>query len=113
MPMPVPFVKDIEFEYGKVQQVTPLIRRIIAHNPGPFTYTGTGVYIIGEGSGEMINEWSLAIQKRLRITDIMMLQHSFPTMGFLTKRVSETWMMNTMKSERLRKLCRFMFRIGH
>ena len=39
MPMPVPFVKDIEFEYGKVQQVTPLIRRIIAHNPGPVSYT--------------------------------------------------------------------------
>ncbi|HRZ40932.1 MAG TPA: NAD(P)/FAD-dependent oxidoreductase, partial [Candidatus Omnitrophota bacterium] len=44
-----------------------------------------GVTIIGEGSGEMINEWALAIQKKARITDIMMLQHSFPTMGFLTK----------------------------
>jgi len=68
------------------------------------------VYIIGEGSGEMVNEWSLAIQRKLRMTDIMMLQHSFPTMGFLTKRVSETWMMGVMKSERLKNLCRFMFR---
>ena len=59
----------------------------------------------------MINEWSLAIQRGLRLTDIMMLQHSFPTMGFLTKRTSETWMMGKMKSERLKGLCRFLFRL--
>lgn len=69
-----------------------------------------GVDIIGEGSGEMINEWTLAIQKKMRISDIMMTQHSFPTMGFLTKRTAETWMMNRMKSGFLKSLCRFMFR---
>lgn len=69
-----------------------------------------GAYIVGEGSGEMINEWALAVQKKLRIHNIMMLQHSFPTMGFLTKRVGETWMMNRMKSQRLQSLCRLMFR---
>ena len=70
-----------------------------------------GVYIIGEGSGEMINEWALVVQKNLRIHNIMMLQHSFPTMGFLTKRTAETWMMNRMKSARIRRLCRFLFRL--
>ncbi len=70
-----------------------------------------GVTVIGEGSGEMINEWALAIQKKARITDIMMLQHSFPTMGFLTKRVSEVWMMNKMKSRFLQNMCRSCFRI--
>jgi pyruvate/2-oxoglutarate dehydrogenase complex dihydrolipoamide dehydrogenase (E3) component len=69
------------------------------------------VTIAGEGSGEMINEWALAIQKKIRISDIMMLQHSFPTMGFLTKRTAETWMMNKMKSNFLRKMCRIMFRL--
>lgn len=69
-----------------------------------------GVYIVGEGSGEMINEWGLAIQNKLRIHNIMMLQHSFPTMSFLTKRVGESWMMNKMKSPMLKKICRFMFR---
>jgi pyruvate/2-oxoglutarate dehydrogenase complex dihydrolipoamide dehydrogenase (E3) component len=70
-----------------------------------------GVYIVGEGSGEMINEWALAVQKKLRIYNIMMLQHSFPTMGFLTKRTAETWMMNRMKSETLKKICRFVYRL--
>lgn len=70
-----------------------------------------GAYIIGENSGEMINEWALAIQNKLRIHKIMMQQHSFPTMGFLTKRASETWMMNRMKSPTLQKICKIMFRI--
>jgi pyruvate/2-oxoglutarate dehydrogenase complex dihydrolipoamide dehydrogenase (E3) component len=69
-----------------------------------------GAYIIGEGSGEMINEWALAVQKKLRIHNIMLLQHSFPTMGFLTKRTAETWMMGKMQSQWLKRLCRLMFR---
>jgi glyoxylase-like metal-dependent hydrolase (beta-lactamase superfamily II) len=49
MAVTIPFVRDIDFEYGRVEQVSPLIRRVIANNPGPFTFTGTGVYIIGHG----------------------------------------------------------------
>jgi glyoxylase-like metal-dependent hydrolase (beta-lactamase superfamily II) len=45
----IPYVRDIKFEYGQVDQVSPLIRRVIANNPGPFTFTGTGTYIIGHG----------------------------------------------------------------
>ena len=36
------------FEYGNCDKISPLIRRIIANNPGPFTFTGTGTYIIGK-----------------------------------------------------------------
>ena len=53
--MGIPFVKEIDFDYGKVEQVSPLIRRVIANNPGPFTYTGTGVYIIGHGEVAVID----------------------------------------------------------
>ncbi|GIU66877.1 MBL fold metallo-hydrolase [Candidatus Phycosocius spiralis] len=49
MAVSIPFVRDIKFDYGIVEQVSPLIRRVIANNPGPFTFTGTGVYIIGHG----------------------------------------------------------------
>jgi len=69
-----------------------------------------GVYIIGENSGELINEWALAIQNKLPIYKILMQQHSFPTMGFLTKRIAETWMMNRMKSNLLKKVCQLMYR---
>ncbi len=71
-----------------------------------------GACIAGEGSGEMINEWALAIQKKVRLHELMMLQHSFPTMGFLSKRVAETWMMKKMNSDLLKNICRWMFRIN-
>lgn len=53
--MAIPYIKDIDFEYGKVEQVSPLIRRVIANNPGPFTFVGTGVYIIGQGEVAVID----------------------------------------------------------
>lgn len=51
----IPFVRDFAFEYGVPEQVTPLIRRVVARNPGSFTYTGTGVYIIGHGEVAVID----------------------------------------------------------
>jgi glyoxylase-like metal-dependent hydrolase (beta-lactamase superfamily II) len=53
--MAIPYVRGIEFEYGRVDRVSPLIRRVIANNPGPFTYIGTGVYIVGEGEVAVID----------------------------------------------------------
>ena len=45
--MAIPFIREFDFEYGRVQQVSPLVRRVVANNPGPFTFVGTGVFIIG------------------------------------------------------------------
>ena len=49
----IPFVKSFPFEYGKADRLSPLIRRVIANNPGPFTYTGSGTYIIGPNEGPL------------------------------------------------------------
>lgn len=68
-----------------------------------------GGVIVGEGSGEMINQWALAIQNKIRMHKIMMLQHSFPTMGFLSKRVTETWMMAKTNSPLVQKMYKWMF----
>ena len=43
----IPFVLDFDFAYGRRDQVSPLVHRVIAENPGPFTFTGTGTYIVG------------------------------------------------------------------
>lgn len=43
----IPFVRDIDVAYGRRDQVSPLIQRVIADNPGPFTFIGTGTYIVG------------------------------------------------------------------
>jgi glyoxylase-like metal-dependent hydrolase (beta-lactamase superfamily II) len=51
----IPFVRELKFEYGACEQVSPLVRRVIANNPGPFTYLGTGTYIIGKGEVAVID----------------------------------------------------------
>jgi glyoxylase-like metal-dependent hydrolase (beta-lactamase superfamily II) len=43
----IPFVREFDFAYGRLDQPTPLIGRVVAENPGPFTFTGTGTYIVG------------------------------------------------------------------
>lgn len=43
----IPFVRDFDFAYGRLDLVAPLIARVVAENPGPFTFTGTGTYIVG------------------------------------------------------------------
>ncbi len=43
----ITYVRDIDIEYGRCDQVSPLIRRVTANNPGPFTFKGTGTYIVG------------------------------------------------------------------
>ncbi len=50
----IPFIKDFNFAYGEAAALSPLVRRVIAKNPGPFTYTGSGTYIIGkEGAHDL------------------------------------------------------------
>lgn len=36
--------------YAVAERVAPLVRRVLAHNPSAFTFTGTQSYIVGEGS---------------------------------------------------------------
>ncbi|MDE3117028.1 MAG: MBL fold metallo-hydrolase [Pseudomonadota bacterium] len=45
----MPFNRDFDAPYGVAEQVSPLIARVLAPNPGPFTFKGTGVYIVGAG----------------------------------------------------------------
>ncbi len=53
--MSITFNKDFEPDYGNVHQLSPLVRRVVAKNPNPFTFTGTGVYIIGKGEVAVID----------------------------------------------------------
>ena len=57
-----------------------------------------GVTIVGEQAGEMINTWTLAIQTKIRLHQIMMTQFSFPTVTMMTKMTSMQWMMDKMNA---------------
>ena len=55
MAVVIPFVRQFDFAYGRCDVVSPGIRRVVAENPGPFTFTGTGTYIVGHGEVAVID----------------------------------------------------------
>ncbi len=82
--MGIPFVRQFDFEYGRCDSLSPLIDRVVADNPGPFTYTGTGVYIIGDKNVAVIDPGPTtpkhqdALRKALegrRVTHVLVTHH--------------------------------------
>lgn len=55
MPVDIPFLREFSFEYGRLERVAPGIRRIVAQNPSPFTFKGTGTYVVGSGEVAVID----------------------------------------------------------
>lgn len=52
----IPFVTPLDDpRYGEAVEVSPLVRRVIARNPGKYSYTGTGTYIVGRGDVVVID----------------------------------------------------------
>ena len=51
----IKFNREFDCEHGVMVQVSPMVRRIVANNPGPYTFKGTGTYIIGLGKVAVID----------------------------------------------------------
>lgn len=78
--MAIPFIRTLETPYEASVQLSPLVSRVLAHNPGPFTFKGTGVYIVGKTDvavvdpGPIIPEHLDALKRALdgkRVTHIL------------------------------------------
>ena len=41
--------RDFDIAYAQVDQLSPLVRRVICKNPGPFTFKGTATFLLGQG----------------------------------------------------------------
>ncbi|HPF47597.1 MAG: MBL fold metallo-hydrolase [Alphaproteobacteria bacterium] len=48
-------MQDFSPPYGVIENISPLIRRITANNPAPYTFKGTGTYIIGHKNVAVID----------------------------------------------------------
>ena len=49
------YYTDFNFQYAVLETVSPLVRRIVARNPGAFTGPGTGTYVVGHGRVALID----------------------------------------------------------
>ena len=54
-------MSDFSPPYGEIEDISPGIRRITANNPAPYTFKGTGTYIIGRGNVAVIDPGPLHI----------------------------------------------------
>lgn len=73
---------DPEPKYGSVINISPIIRKIMAPNSGPFTLHGTGTYIIGKGSVAVIDPGpydKLHVKSILNATNGEKITHIFIT----------------------------------
>jgi len=51
----IPFNRRFDAVPGVVETVAPGVRRVLAPNPGPFTFTGTCTYIVGAGEVAIVD----------------------------------------------------------
>src|SRR5207248_3455588 len=55
MPDDIPFDNSFDLAPGRVDEVMPGVRRLLANNPSPFTYKGTVSYIVGNGQVAIVD----------------------------------------------------------
>lgn len=53
--MSIPFNREYPFRYASVETLRPWLRRVVARNPSPFTFHGTGTFIVGTGTVAIID----------------------------------------------------------
>jgi glyoxylase-like metal-dependent hydrolase (beta-lactamase superfamily II) len=51
----ITFDRSFDLEPGRAEEIAPGVRRIVADNPGPFTFKGTLSYIVGRGKVAIID----------------------------------------------------------
>ena len=67
-----------------------------------------GVSIVGEHAGELIQVWSLAITKKMKIGDLTKMVVAYPTLAEINKRVAYTYYLPSLTNPNLRRIIKFM-----
>jgi glyoxylase-like metal-dependent hydrolase (beta-lactamase superfamily II) len=82
MTVVIPFNRERDFRAGVIEAVAPSIRRMVAPNPGPFTFAGTNTYVVGQGRVAVIDpgpDMSAHVAALLRALQGERLSHIFVT----------------------------------
>ena len=89
------FNRSVDVDYGVSQEVAPGIRRIVANNPGPYTFLGTNTYVVGNGQVAVIDPGPAderhlkaiaAATRRYRDTTDALLLHPAPIVQHTERR---------------------------
>lgn len=97
------FKQDYSARYREAEKMSALVTRVLCENPSPYTYTGTGTYIVGNATdaaiidpGPAMTEHGQALMKALgnrRLTHILVththVDHS-PLAGWLKQQTGAT-----------------------
>jgi glyoxylase-like metal-dependent hydrolase (beta-lactamase superfamily II) len=51
----IPYDRRFDLPPGRIEEVTPGVRRLLCNNPGPFTFKGTVTYLVGRGQVAVID----------------------------------------------------------
>ena len=74
------FNRNVDVDYGVAEEVAPGVRRIVANNPGPYTFLGSNTYLVGRGRGRGHRPWSggRSSPERHRRGDQGRAHHTYP-----------------------------------
>jgi pyruvate/2-oxoglutarate dehydrogenase complex dihydrolipoamide dehydrogenase (E3) component len=70
-----------------------------------------GVQILGPRAGELIQEWSLAMQRKNGIATLADLIHVYPTLSMASQHAAQRWYQQMGESRRLRLALGLFFRL--
>lgn len=71
-----------------------------------------GAAIVGEQAGELIQIWSLAVSKRMKIADMTQWVSPYPTLGEVNKRAALRYYASKAGSPLVRSVISFLSRLG-
>jgi len=77
------FDRSLDVPAGLEVRLSPLVSRVLAPNPGPFTFRGTGVYIVGAGTDVVVIDPGPALPGHIdslkRVLDARRIRHILVT----------------------------------
>jgi pyruvate/2-oxoglutarate dehydrogenase complex dihydrolipoamide dehydrogenase (E3) component len=96
-----------ENDRARAERETEGLAKIVTRKNGVVV----GASMAGPHAGEVIQLWTLAIAKGLKIGDVAGLILPYPTLGEINKRAAGSYFTPSLFSERTRKVVRFLLRL--
>ncbi|GAK32468.1 dihydrolipoamide dehydrogenase [Iodidimonas nitroreducens] len=71
-----------------------------------------GASMVGVAAGELIQIWALAISQKLKVSAVAGMIAPYPTLGEINKRVAGAYFTDRLFSDRMKKIVRFIQKLG-